>query len=251
MARKEEMACTNDGPNKYPEIVSVKHLFQHSGSKHEFSAGKRFSKSIGKIFKRNSALKTSRTETANHKMELKKREGVTLLPPVPESLLHKLNSWLETFSSTKNMKIEENKIVINEKEIRDSVSYYPDKNGGSAVFCYLPDLVLYYKPPIKVTGKQCPIKRSPWESMEIQYQKFMYPLERLERQFEEVPFRPWYFAMRLKELYRCCERSFTNVANRGKARLLRGKQRTKKSYHKTVNLVSAKISTHSNAPSPG
>lgn len=244
------MTCNGD-PDEHLEMVSVKHLFQNSISRHESSAGKQFLKSFGRIFKRNAVSKTHRTETGNHNIELKKKDGVTLLPPVSESLLHKVNYWLETiFSPAKKMQIEENKIVINEKEIRDSVSYFPDKNGGSVVFCYLPDLVLYYKPPIKVTGKQCPIKRSPWESMEIQYQKFMYPLERLERQFEEVPFRPWYFAMRLKELYRCCERSFTNAANRGKARLLRGKQRTKKSYHKTVNLVSMKICTYSNAPSP-
>lgn len=85
------MACTSDDPNKYPnkypEIVSVKHLFQHSGSKHEFSAGKRFPKSIGKIFKRNSALKTSRTETANHKMELKKKRGCYLIATCPRIII--------------------------------------------------------------------------------------------------------------------------------------------------------------------
>lgn len=243
------MACVEGDPNKSLEKVSIKCLFQDSRFKQDSNPHRRFVRFLGKIFKRSVT-----TETGNRSRELKKKEGVTLLPPVPESLLHKLRFRLESFyfpikKAQKESEIEESKIVINEKQVRDSVSCFPDENGGSVVFCYLPDLVLYYRPPVKVTGRSCPIKRSPWDSMEIQYQKFMHPLERLEKQFEEVPFRPWYFAMRLKELYRCCERSLTNAANRGKTRLLRGKQRTKKSYHKTVNLVSMKISTHSNASS--
>ncbi|CAI4036845.1 hypothetical protein SMKI_16G1430 [Saccharomyces mikatae IFO 1815] len=249
------MTGNSEDAGKHLEKVSVEHLFQDSRFKHETHLHKQFSETLGKNFQQKIVIKTHRTDAEYHHRELREKEGVTLLPPVPESLLHKANFLLEAFCSSdkrmpKEYEMEENKIVVNEKDIRDSVSYYPDKNGGSVVFCYLPDLVLYFKPPMKVTGKQCPIKRSPWELMEIQYQKFMYPLEKLERQFEEVPFRPWYFAMRLKELYRCCERSFTNAANRGKARLLRGKQRTKKSYHRTVDLVSMKISAHSNASSP-
>lgn len=243
------MPCDPATPDNPLSKVSVKELFQNARLEKTPNFNKRFVEPLWKIFKRPVVSKPHTTRTSSHSKELRKKEGVTLLPPVPESLFHRFNFWLKALYCPIGRKQEadetkDTKIVINEKQIRDSISFYPDEEKGSVVFCYLPDLVLYYTPPMKVTGKPCPIKKSPWESMEIRYQKFMYPLEKLEGQFEEVPFRPWFFAMRLKELYRCLERSFSNAANRGKAKLLRGKQRTKKSYHKTVNLVSMKISTH-------
>ncbi|CAI1766351.1 hypothetical protein SEUBUCD646_0P02530 [Saccharomyces eubayanus] len=246
------MSCNPGDPDGPLCTVSVKDLFQNVSLEQTPSFNKRFVESFWKAFKRPVVSKPHTMKTSSHSKELRKKEGVTLMPPVPETLLHKFNFWSKTLCSpisrkqdeTEADETKETKIVINEKQIRDSISCYPDEQKGSVVFCYLPDLVLYYTPPMKVTGKPCPIKKSPWESMEIRYQKFIYPLEKLEGQFEEVPFRPWFLAMRLKELYRCFERSFSNAANRGKAKLLRGKRRTKKSYHKTVDLVSMKISTH-------
>lgn len=226
------MPCDPTTPDNPLNKVSVKELFQNARLEKTPNFNKRFVEPLWKIFKRPVVSKPHTTRTSSHSKELRKKEGVTLLPPVPESLFHRFNFWLKALYCPIGRKQEadetkDTKIVINEKQIRDSISFYPDEEKGSVVFCYLPDLVLYYTPPMKVTGKPCPIKKSPWESMEIRYQKFMYPLEKLEGQFEEVPFRPWFFAMRLKELYRCLERSFSNAANRGKAKLLQRETKNK------------------------